>query len=70
MHEDVGYDFVGQCQDGVLVGIEPLLHEHFFFPQCGKGSFEMGDLGLEICDARAICLKVGEHRGLRDRIGC
>jgi hypothetical protein len=25
LHEDFGYDFVGQCQDGVLIGIEPLL---------------------------------------------
>jgi hypothetical protein len=31
---------------------------------------EMGDLGLKVCDASAICFKVGEHGGLDDRIGC
>ncbi len=46
MDENVGYDFVRQDEDRVLVGIKPLLHYIFLSAQLGDGDLEFQDLGF------------------------
>jgi hypothetical protein len=44
MYEDLGDDFFGQNQEGVLLGIEALLCQRFLDPQRGKGTLEIQNL--------------------------
>jgi hypothetical protein len=64
MCEDLGYDFVWQPQDWVLVRIKSLLHDGFLESQCSKGALKIQDSGFNICGASTICCKRTEHDGL------
>jgi hypothetical protein len=67
MCEDLGYDFVRQPQDWVLVRIESLLHYGFLESQFSEGALKIQDPGLNICDASTICKRT-EHDGLRAKM--
>jgi hypothetical protein len=59
--KDVADDFVGQRQDRVLVGIQPLLNDRSLISQRGKRALEILDLRIEIHDASTVCGKRVDH---------